>query len=129
MRHKPIKTIRPMMQELIDTLHLEQCSLVILHDGKIRTFNGHGVRRLYNIVTDEPELLYEAKVAVKAIGRSAAQMMVEGGVVQVYAEYISQQAYDALTSAGIKVSYDKKVPHNAFLDIWRKLGELEAVPA
>lgn len=118
-----------MMQKLIDALNIKQCPLVILHDGKIRTFKGHGVRKLYNIVTDEPELLYDAKVAIKAVGRSAAQMMVEGGVVEVYAEYISQQAYDALTSAGVKVSYEKKVPHNAFLDIWRKLGELEAVPA
>lgn len=118
-----------MMQELIDTLHTEQCSLVILHDGKIRTFNGHGVRRLYNIVTEEPELLYDAKLAVKAVGRSAAKMMVDGGAVEVYAEYMSQQAYDMLTEAGVKVSYDKKVEHNAFLDIWRKLGEATAVPA
>ena len=48
-----------MMQQLIDTLHTEQCSLVILHEGRIRTFDGHGVRRLYNILNDEPELLYE----------------------------------------------------------------------
>ncbi len=35
-----------MMQQLIDTLHTRQCPLVILHDGRIRTFEGHGVRRL-----------------------------------------------------------------------------------
>ncbi len=50
-------------------------------------------------------------------------MMVEGGVVEVYAEYISQQAYDKLTEAGIKVSFDKKLEHPAFLEVWRKLGE------
>lgn len=118
-----------MMQELIDTLHTEQCSLVILHDGHIRTFDGHGVRRLYNIMTDEPELLYDAKLAVKAVGRSAAAMMVEGGVAEVYADYISQQAYDALTSAGIKVSYERKLDHPSFLEVWRRLGELAAVTA
>lgn len=118
-----------MMQELIDTLHIEQCSLVILHDGHIRTFTGHGMRRLYNIVSEEPELLYDAKVAAKAVGRSAAAMMVDGGVVEVYADYISQQAYDALTSAGVKVTYDRKFDHSSFLDVWRKLGELSAVSA
>lgn len=118
-----------MMQELIDTLHTEQCSLVILHDGHIRTFDGHGVRRLYNIMNEEPELLYDAKLAVKAVGRSAAQMMVEGGVTEVWADYISQQAYDLLGEAGVRVSFGKKVDHTAFLNIWQRLGEVAAVPA
>lgn len=118
-----------MMQELIDTLHTEQCSLVILHDGHIRTFEGHGVRGLYNIMTKEPELLYDAKLAVKAVGRSAAAMMVEGGVAEVYADYISQQAYDALTEAGIVVNYERKLEHSAFLDVWRKLGEVAVATA
>lgn len=128
-RRNPQKTENAMMQELIDTLHTEQCPLVILHDGHIRTFGGHGVRRLYNIMTDEPELLYDAKLAVKAVGRSAASMMVDGGVAEVWADYISQQAYDTLTEAGIKVGYGRKVGHAAFLDIWQKLGEMAAVPA
>lgn len=118
-----------MMQELIDTLQDKQYSLVVLHDGHIRTFRGQGMRHLYNIMSSEPELLYDAKIAVKALGRSAASMMVEGGVVEVYAEYISQQAYDALASVNIKVSYGRKLDHTAFLDVWRKLGELEAVSA
>jgi predicted Fe-Mo cluster-binding NifX family protein len=114
-----------MMQELIDTLQTTQCFLAILHEGNIRTFEGHGVRRLYNILTEEPELLLEAKVAAKAVGRSAALMMVEGEVAEVYAEVISQQAYDVLHDAGIVVKYEKKVGHADFLDIWRKLGELQ----
>ncbi len=114
-----------MMQELIDTLHTEQCSLVILHEGNINTYDGHGVRRLYNIINEEPEQFLEAKVAVKAVGRSAARMMVEGGVAEVYADIISQQAYDVLTDANIVVNYEKKVDHSTFLKIWQKLGELE----
>lgn len=112
-----------MMQELIDTLHTEQCSLVVLHEGKISTFDGTGVRRLYNILNEEPELLLEAKLAVKAVGRSAAKMMVEGGVVEVWADVISDAAYDVLHDAGIVVKYDKKVDHIHFLEIWKKLHE------
>ncbi len=112
-----------MMQELIDTLHDEQHTLVVLHDGRISTFDGQGLRRLYNIMNEEPELLYGAKIAAKAVGRSAAAMMVDGGVAEIFAEYISQQAYDSLTSAGIKVSFDKKLEHRDFLEVWRKLGE------
>jgi|LAHS01.1.fsa_nt_gb predicted Fe-Mo cluster-binding NifX family protein len=114
-----------MMQELIDTLHTEQCSLVVLHEGNIRTFDGHGVRRLYNIYQEEPELFLDAKLAVKAVGRSAARMMTEGGVAEVYADIISQQAYDVLNDAGVVVSFEKKVDHPTFLKIWQKLGELE----
>lgn len=117
-----------MMQELIDTLHIEQCSLVILHEGNIRTFNGHGVRRLYNLINEEPELFLDAKLAVKAVGRSAARMMVDGGVAEVYADIISQQAFDVLRDASIVVKCEKKVDHQTFLNIWRKLGEMaEAV--
>jgi predicted Fe-Mo cluster-binding NifX family protein len=112
-----------MMQKLIDTLHTEQCSLVVLHEGKISTFDGHGVRRLYNIMTEEPELLLDAKLAVKAVGRSAARMMVQGGVVQVWADVISEQAYDVLHDAGIVVNYERKVDHNHFLDIWKRMDE------
>lgn len=111
------------MQELIDTLDNEQCTLVVLHEGKIRTFNGHGVRRLYNISQNEPELLLGSKIAVKALGRSAARMMVDGGVKQVWAEYISQQAYDVLQDAGVVTDYGRKFDHNTFLDIWKKLNE------
>ena len=49
-----------MMQQLIDTLHNEQHTLVVLHDGRVTTYDGQGVRRLYNIMNEEPELLYDA---------------------------------------------------------------------
>lgn len=114
-----------MMHELIDTIHTGQCGLAILHEGHISTFGGHGLRRLYNIINDEPELFFKAKVAVKAVGRSAARMMVEGGVTEVHAEVMSQQAYDVLHGAGVTLSYGKRVDHPTFLKIWQKLGELE----
>ena len=106
-----------------NSLNDKQASLVILHEGKIHSFGGHGVRHLYNLMNEKPELFLEAKLAVKAVGRSAAKMMVEGGITEVWAEYISQQAYDLLHDAGVVVKYDHKVDHATFLDIWRKLGE------
>lgn len=112
-----------MMNELIDTLHNEQCSLVVLHEGQISTFKGRGVRTLYNILKDEPELLYGSKLADKAIGSTAAKAMVEGGVVEVWADVISNQAYDILHDADIRIGYDRKVDHERFLKIWEKMGE------
>jgi predicted Fe-Mo cluster-binding NifX family protein len=113
-----------MMDELKEKLHTEQCSLVVLHEGNINTFDGRGVRKLYNLINDEPELFLEAKIADKAIGRTAAKMMVDGGVSEVYADVISEQALNTLEDAGIRVSYEKKVDHRTFLKIWEKLGEI-----
>ena len=49
--------------------------------------------------------------------------MKEGGVVEVYADYISEQAYDTLHAAGIKVTAVHKVSHHEFLKIWERMGE------
>lgn len=115
-----------MMTELIDILHDGQCSLVILHEGKIRTFNGQGLRQLYDIAEQEPELLLDAKMAIKALGRTAARKVSDGGVVEVWADVISEQALQVLQDAGIRVRYDRCVDHNRFLDLWKRLGELNA---
>ena len=56
------------MNQLIDRLHADHLSLVILHEGRVATYEGHGVRTLYHILDNEPELLLDAKVAVAAAG-------------------------------------------------------------
>ena len=72
-----------MMNQLIDRLHADHLSLVILHEGRVATYEGHGV----------------------------------------YADYISEQAYDTLHAAGIKVTAVHKVSHHDFLKIWERMGE------
>ncbi|HEY9551533.1 MAG TPA: DUF1893 domain-containing protein [Prevotella sp.] len=115
-----------MMNELIDTLHNEQCTLVLLHEGNIHQFSGRGARTLYNLLTEEPEALLNSKIAAKAVGTTAAKMMVEGEVCEVYADIISEQAYTTLQDAGIKVSFERRLNHTAFIEIWKKMGELTA---
>ena len=39
------------------------------------------------------------------------------------ADYISEQAYDTLHAAGIKVTAVHKVSHHDFLKIWERMGE------
>lgn len=112
-----------MMNQLVDKLHNEQLSLVILHEGSVITYHGHGVRTLYHILDNEPELLLGAKVAIAAVGHTAAKAMAEGGVAEVWADYISHQAYDTLVSAGIKLKASHKVDHAQFLKIWERMGE------
>ena len=115
-----------MMNDLIDMLHTEQCSLVLLHEGNIHKFNGRGARTLYNLLTEAPEALLNSKLAAKAAGRTAAKMMVDGGVSEVFVDVISEQSLSTLKDAGIKVAFGRKVNHATFIEIWKKLGEIEA---
>lgn len=112
-----------MMDQLIDTLNSEQCNLVVLHDGRVNIFDGVGVRSLYHLQQDEPEMLYHSKLAAKAVGRTAAKVMAQCDVDEVYADVISDYAYDTLRDAGIRVRYANKVDHARFLRIWEQMGE------
>ena len=114
-----------MMSELIDMLYTEDCSMVLLHEGNIRTFKGRGVRTLYHLLNEAPESLLKSKIAVKAVGKTAARSMTEGGVVEVYADVMSQEAYAWLEDAGVKVNCEKKVDHQRFLKIWAEMGEIK----
>lgn len=112
-----------MMDVLIDKLHNGQSSLVVLHEGNTRQFEGVGVRKLYDIQNNEPELLYGSKLAAKAVGRTAAKVMAACGVREVYADVISDAAADVLRDAGVKLSAGRQVDHGEFLRIWERLGE------
>lgn len=113
-----------MMNQLIDMLHTEDCTMVLLHEGNIRTFKGRGIRMLYHLLNEEPELLYKSKIAIKAVGKTAAHAMISGGVTEVYADIMSKEAYNNLADADIKVNSAKTVNHQHFLKIWTDMGEI-----
>lgn len=98
------------MDKLIQLLQNEHHSLVIASDG-IRTFNGRGVSDLYHILHENADILREAYVADKVVGKAAAALMALAAVKEVYADVISQPAFDLLDSAGILTTYGKLVPH------------------
>lgn len=112
------------MKDLKEALEVGDCTLAVLHNGKILTYKGKGIRFLYNIINDEPEVFLGAKCAVKVIGGTAAKTIIDGGVTEVYAEMISEWALAKFENSNIKLSYDKVVSHTDFLAIWEKLGEL-----
>lgn len=94
------------MQALIDILHTQCCSLVLLDKQRqVRTFNQKGVRDLNHLLTHEPDALRGAMAADKVIGKAAAGMIVVGGVQQLYAEVLSRQALPLLDAAAISYSY------------------------
>lgn len=102
---KPLKPLKP----LIEILDSEGCSLVIRSQGKEQCYWKRGVADLFHLLRNEPEVLLNAQLADKVIGKGAAALMVLGGVKEVYAHTISYPALQLLEAAGISVSYSQCV--------------------
>jgi len=98
------------MQQLISILHKEGCSLVVRSEaGEVATYNKKGVRDLIWLLDNEPERLRQARIADKVIGKAAAGLIVQGGVVGVYADVMSRLALPLLDASGIDYSYGELV--------------------
>jgi iron complex outermembrane receptor protein len=75
----------------------------------VLTFDGRGVKDLYNIYMNTPEILNGAVVADKVIGTGAASLMALGGIKEYYTNVISRDAYELLKKNGIKGKYGELV--------------------
>lgn len=93
------------MQQLIEILKREKCSLVVKNHGIVTTYSKPGVRDLEYLLDHDPEMLHGATIADKVIGKAAAAMVVVGGVNELYAEVMSKKAIPFLDDAGIIYTY------------------------
>ena len=98
-------------RQTIELLHSARCSCVILKDGKPRLFRERGVKDLYRLLEEEPELLDGAFVADKVVGKGAAALMILGGVGELHADVISRPARLLLAASPVHVSYTLEVPY------------------
>lgn len=99
------------MNKLIDILDNQNATLVIRDaQGVVHTCHGRGVSDLHHILHHSPQWLNGAMVADKVVGRGAAALMILGGVKQLHAALISEQAIDFLEKAHVKFSCGKRVP-------------------
>lgn len=100
-----------MKQQLISRLHAEGCSCVIYNDDHTLLFHKRGVADLHQLLHSSPNTLRGAMIADKVVGKGAAVLMVAGGVRWVYAEVISQAAWEFLQEHSIETEYGKIVPN------------------
>ena len=98
-------------EEIIEILHKEQCSCVILSaDGSVTICRRRGVIDLLDLFHTQPQLLVGAFIADKVVGKGAAALMVLGGVSSVYADILSRSALKLLSDSGVKdIRYGKIV--------------------
>ena len=100
------------MKQLINILHDEGLTLVVKSaDGTLHRYTQRGVKDLLTLVTESPEVLRDAIIADKAVGKAAAACMAVGGVRHVHADVMSEPALALLQAHGVKAEYDQLVDH------------------
>ncbi len=97
------------MKQLIERLKQGNHSLVIETTDGVMTFDTRGVSTLYDLLTNQPQLLDGSRVADKVVGKGAAALMLLGKVREVHALTISQPALDLFQRYGMRVTYEKVV--------------------
>lgn len=99
-----------MKQELIEKLVSDNHSLLIEQEHTIKVYDTHGIATLLQIVEHDPEVLRDATMVDKVVGKAAAALMILGGIKELHALLISKAALNLLNTTDIKVSYDEQVP-------------------
>ena len=101
----------PLKRELVERLHMEQCSCVIANNQTVLSFHQRGVKDLHRLLHDESQLLKGAFIADKVVGTGAAALMIAGGAKWVYAKVVSRAALALLASSDTEVEYEVEVPY------------------
>lgn len=97
------------ISDLIDILHSDRCSCVISNGVRTERFYKRGILDLLALVQANDDILANAMVADKVVGKGAAALMVLGGVRRVHADVISKSALSLFEQNGVEVSYGKLV--------------------
>lgn len=92
-------------EESVKYMLNDNVSLAVYNGGKTVTFNERGIKTLLRLVQEDRSVLIGATVADKIVGKAAALLFVNGGVMRVYGEVMSVSATKVLRAHGIKYSY------------------------
>lgn len=96
------------IREAIERVRIDGTSLVVLRNGEIiHTADGRGVQPLLALLDSQPELLKDATVVDRIIGKAGAMLLVLGGVKHVYALTMSQRGKAYLEERGIRAESER----------------------
>lgn len=106
-----MKNIGEAGRRTVERLYAERCSCVVCNRGEMHLFRQRGVKDLYRLLKEEPELLRGAFVADKVVGKAAAALMILGGVEGVFAEVMSAPARALFDREQVDAACGTEVPH------------------
>lgn len=98
-------------RQAIDLLFAERCSCVVRNGDTIRIFRERGVRDLWRLLHEEPELLDGAFVADKVVGKGAAALMAAGRDEGTLRRRGEPRGAGTAERSRDSVSYTVAVPH------------------
>ncbi|MFI3315769.1 MAG: DUF1893 domain-containing protein [Rikenellaceae bacterium] len=115
-----------MTNHLFDILKSEGLSLLVNKEDKLYRYKSRGVADLYNIIKSESDILNEAIVADKIVGKGAIALMIKGGVKELITDTISLNALELAKDYNIKITHLQTTPHiiNRAKDGWCPVEKL-----
>ncbi len=99
------------IEEMKHLLNKDDIVCVLSKGDQVLTSNLKGVRPWIKWLRECPELLADAVVADKVVGKAAAMLMVVAKIKRLYTPMISENALEFLSNQTIDFSYDKTVPY------------------
>lgn len=75
-----------------------------------------GIKCLYNLVSKNPDILFDADVADTVIGKAAAMLYIRANIKSMDTLLISEDALELLNEVNIEVTYKKITPYIANRD-------------
>ncbi|MCL2177679.1 MAG: DUF1893 domain-containing protein [Firmicutes bacterium] len=98
------------ISEAKEKIQSGEATLVIIQQNKIvLTDNRAGIRGIFDIFNTQREVLKDAIIVDKVIGKAAATLMTLGGVKYIYGFTTSRSAKHLLQTNGVRLKYDKLV--------------------
>ena len=86
----------------------EEATFVVIRNNQIIYHDkGNGVRPIMKVLDSNPEILKDAIIVDKIIGKAAAMMLSMGKSVRVHGNLMSQAAAEYLERKGIEHSYER----------------------
>lgn len=85
-----------------------KASFVVIRQNEIVYQDlGNGIRPIMKVMENNREILFDAVIVDKIVGKAAAMLLTLGGASDIYGELMSKSAEEYLTVQGKKISYGR----------------------
>lgn len=91
--------------EAVLLLREERLTCVIIGEEETLKYTRRGISPMTDALENHPEVLKNAVIADRIIGKAAAMLAVAGGAAAVYGEVMSESGLEMLRSHGIEAVY------------------------
>lgn len=104
-RSDALQTVREQAKQLIAE---GKASFVVIRQNEIVYQDlGNGIRPIMKVMENNREILFDAVIVDKIVGKAAAMLLTLGGASDIYGELMSKAAEEYLTAHDKKISYGR----------------------